>query len=139
MSEKLTFVKWKRERKLADILYEWDLIEAHAADCVAEAVAEVKKTHFAIGDRVALVDTLGRETIGQIVIRDSDRSFVYGISSECIVVRRPQQNRSMTDDELDAALSKTSVGEGVLVELTRPTLEAMAKDLGISTVVIDHE
>jgi hypothetical protein len=116
----------------------WSQIESHTAECVAEAVAEARtellKTHFEIGETVILVDSIGRRIPGQFVIRDSENSFIWSIDETCSIIR-PTKTRPMTDSELRDALDRGGVGTYRISEYSRPTLEAMAKDLGISIEV----
>jgi hypothetical protein len=113
----------------------WNQVELHTAECVAEAVAEVKKTRFEIGETVEVL--LSKPITGTVCVMPDDglhRALTRGQTQ----VRRPPRTRKMTPKELlvevygksnnSWAMIAEKLAEGI-------TLEAMAKDLNISIEV----
>ena len=133
MSNKLTIEgmdRWIAERMTNEQIFE--SIEKHTAECVAEAVAEVKKDHFRIGEMVEyrLGNLWGKASIVAVIGNPEDWSVE--LERE---VRRPPRTRTMTDEELTAIILREAKWPQ---KYSRPTLEAMAKDLGIALEVSDE-
>ena len=127
MSNKLTSGDFLKRYELHHWQDLWESIELHTAECVAEAVAEVKKTHFEIGGKVEISSRLGWEPA---IIRATGLNGDYSTHPED--VRRPPSTQKMTDVELYTAVINVACKD---LKLSRPTLEAMAKDLGVSIEV----
>lgn len=118
--------KWNWSDRGPSMEAVWEAIQSHTAECVAEAVDEVKRDHFRIGESVQYQIDGGRW-------RDANIWFSsVGVSIEKPNVRRPPKIRQMTDDELRLRLNEMV---HVPMAFSRPTLEAMAKDLGIYLTV----
>lgn len=137
---KLTREKWINEFGSIG----WDTIEVHTAECVAEAVAEVKKTHFEIdrsGDPLNEASWSFIESAKKIGIRlngeqwnNCKQGIVYPVIKAYLDELKPKvTTRPMTEDELTGAMLDHL--KKPYDKFSRPTLEAMARDLGIDTKV----
>ena len=130
MSDKLTREECDRHRQ------SWEAIELHTSECVAEAVAEAVKDRYRIGESVD-VHFDGQWQMG-IITGSVHRPSIgcYEVASLPVSVRRPPVLREMTDEELlSAIVSQRGLGFINRNPYSRPTLEAMAHDLGIETRV----
>lgn len=138
MSEKSTFERilrrgWNTQQVSFDETLNavWAHVEADREAIRAGVREEMLKDHFRIGENVILRDSIGRDIPGQVVIRESKEvnAFIHAYDNTCSV-RRPPKTRKMTDDELRGIFYRELMVSEV-EKLSRPTLEAMAKDLGI--------
>jgi hypothetical protein len=121
----------------------WEAIQSHTAECVAEAVAEAVKDRYEIGEEVQICVVepsngyIQSWKPAKVVATRTDIDESFTQSAEIggyAVVRRPPVPRPMTDDELREAILMES-GTNLSVRISRPTLKAMAVDLGISLTV----
>jgi len=124
VSNKLT----KEEFYTEDI--SWKRVEAHTAECVAEAVAEADW-------RKQLFDKVPWDKVRstRVVVMAYDMAGLQ--VCQFGTIDRPKVTRPMTDKELVVALNGNAGAFIAFDTLSRPTLEAMAKDLGISTEVAE--
>jgi hypothetical protein len=134
MSNKLTKVlianivtNKDRLMNMIDLL--WDQIQAHTAECVEESVLlareELLKDHFKIGEVIECLYQEGDWEKATMYPKVNGSTW-YDVGC---TFRRPPKTRPMTDFEISRAI-------GFYAEqLSRPTLEAMANDLGISMEV----
>lgn len=133
MSNKLNRAEWS-PRNLK-------LIDAHTAECVAEAVGEAVRGRYAIGEKVQCYDGIEWEDceILSVVLNDRDSHYGFGCN-----IRRPPVTRQMTDEEKLSAIASAlvkyipsnEVWHNIASDLANgKTLEAMAKDLQINTTV----
>lgn len=110
-------------------------IQFHTAECVAEAVEEAVKDRYAIGERLQ-IKTINGWMDATVAIVNGDPSMWFEENS--VVFRRPPITSQTTDDELRGAIgNSTNLRSAEIDKLSRPTLEAMAKDLGIETEVVE--
>ena len=131
MSNKLTreeWVGWYRNNSWSE---QWQAIAAHTAECVAEAVAEAIKNRYEVGEIVQAVVRDGSSRWVDAVVTARELNGIRN-NSDPDYVRRHPRTRPMSDVELYMKVIEVT---GKDLKLSRPTLEAMARDLGIALEV----
>ncbi len=107
----------------------FEAIELHTAECVAEAVAEVKKTHYQLGEPLQL-RCRDDWTNGTVAIVNGLPEEWKSENSQAF--RRPPHTRTKTTEELRHDVScKLLCAVALLKDVSRHTLESMARDLGV--------
>jgi hypothetical protein len=131
VSNKLTFESWKQLGYNASVSDQWNAVELHTAECVAEAVAEATRNRYEIGEAVEIFN--GVCWLSSVISAvDPDDHELRGYDN--CDIRRPPVTRQRTDEELEHEVFG-EMEQYPMARLSRSTLEAMAADLGISLTV----
>jgi len=140
MSEKSTFERilrrgWNTQQVSFDETLNavWAHVEADREAIRAGVREEMLKDHFRIGEDIVYDSARdGSQREGYVWINDKHESSLSGLAVAMFNhnARRPPKTRKMTDDELRGIFYRELMVSEV-EKLSRPTLEAMAKDLGI--------